>query len=175
MVRVWMVRHGETRWNAEHRFQGISDIALTDRGREQAKELAVRMGARSFDTVWSSDLIRAIETARIVFGEPRIDVRLRELDFGDIDGLTWSDLADEVREGLLEFRGFVAPNGEAVESLHDRVAEFMNELDSGDHVVVTHGGVVRMVSELCGVPAFPGHCEVTVVNWTNRRVLARDI
>lgn len=175
MVRVWLVRHGETQWNAEHRFQGISDIALTDRGREQAAELATRIGQRRFDAVWSSDLVRAVETARIVFGEPRIDRRLRELDFGDIDGLTWSDLSDEVRDGLLEFRGFEAPNGEAVEHLHDRVEEFMDELESGDHVAVTHGGVVRMVSELCGLPAFPGHCEVTVVNWTNRRVLARDI
>ena len=175
MVRVWLVRHGETQWNVEHRFQGISDIELTPRGREQAKELAVRMGDRRFDAVWSSDLSRAVETARIVFGEPRIDPRLRELDFGEIDGLTWSDLSDEVREALLEFRGFEAPNGEAVETLHDRVVEFMDELDSGDHVVVTHGGIVRMISELCGIPAFPGHCEVTVVNWSNRRVLARDI
>ena len=85
MIRVWMVRHGETQWNAEHRFQGISDIELIDRGREQAKELAVRIGERRFDSVWSSDLVRAVETARIVFGEPSIDVRLRELDFGDID------------------------------------------------------------------------------------------
>jgi probable phosphoglycerate mutase len=175
MIRVWLVRHGETQWNAEHRFQGVSDIALTDRGREQAAELALRIGDRSFDTVWSSDLIRAVETARIVFGEPTIDVRLRELDFGDIDGLRWSDLSDEVRESLLEFKDFVAPNGESVAAMYDRIAPFMDELAHGDHVVVTHGGVVRMVSELCGIPAFPGHCEVTVVNWTDRKVLSRDI
>lgn len=175
MIRVWLVRHGETQWNAEHRFQGVSDIELTDRGREQAKELADRIGGRHFDTVWSSDLVRAIETANIVFGDPSIDPRLRELDFGDIDGLRWSDLTDEAREALLEFSSFVAPNGESVSAMHDRIASFMDELDPGDHVVVTHGGVVRMISELCGIPAFPGHCEVTVVNWTDRKVLSRDI
>ena len=175
MIRVWLVRHGETRWNAEHRFQGISDIELNDRGREQAKELGQRIGDRRFDTVWSSDLSRAIETAQLVFGEPTIDARLRELDFGDIDGLTWSDLDDEVRESLLEFTDFIAPNGESVASMHDRVSAFMDELEPGEHVVVTHGGVVRMVSDLCGIPAFPGHCEVMVVNWTDRKVLSRDI
>ena len=175
MIRVWLVRHGETRWNEEHRFQGISDIELTDRGREQAKELAHRIGSREFDTVWSSDLVRAVETAAIVFGDSRIDGRLRELDFGDIDGLRWSDLSDEIREALLEFRTFTAPNGESVAAMESRVTSFMDELEPGDHVIVTHGGVVRMVSELCGIPAFPGHCEVTVVNWTDRKVLSRDI
>ena len=175
MIRVWLVRHGETQWNAEHRFQGMSDIELTDRGREQAKELAERLGDRRFETVWSSDLVRAVETADIVFGGSRPDERLRELDFGDIDGLRWSDLSDETREALLEFQSFTAPNGESVASLRDRVTSFMDELGPGDHVMVTHGGVVRMVSELCGIPAFPGHCEVTVINWTDRKVLSRDI
>lgn len=175
MIRVWLVRHGETQWNAEHRFQGVTDIPLTDRGREQAKELAERIGDRHFDTIWSSDLVRAVETANIVFGPPRIDTRLRELDFGDIDGLTWSDLSDEVREALLAFQGFEAPNGETVAEMFVRVGSFMDDLQSGDHVAVTHGGVVRMISELCGLPAFPGHCEVTVVDWSRRKVLARDV
>lgn len=175
MIRVWLVRHGETRWNEEHRFQGISDIELTDRGREQAEELADRIGSTHFDSIWSSDLVRAVETAAIVFGGSRVDERLRELDFGDIDGLRWSDLADETREALLEFRSFTAPNGESVAAMQLRVTSFMDELAPGDHVIVTHGGVVRMVSELCGIPAFPGHCEVTVINWTDRKVLSRDI
>lgn len=79
MVRVWLVRHGETRWNTERRLQGISDIELSDRGREQAEQLRLRLGGRSFDAVWSSDLLRAVETAEIIFGGPRIDARLREL------------------------------------------------------------------------------------------------
>jgi probable phosphoglycerate mutase len=116
-----------------------------------------------------------VETADIVFGGSRIDTRLRELDFGDIDGLRWSDLPDDTREALLQFRGFTAPNGESVSAMHDRVTAFMDELAPGDHVIVTHGGVVRMISELCGIPAFPGHCEVTVVNWGDRKVLSRDI
>ena len=175
MIRVWLVRHGETQWNVEHRFQGISDIELNRRGREQAKELGERLGDHHFEAVWSSDLVRAVETAAIIFGGSTVDTRLRELDFGDIDGLTWSDLSDDVRKSLLEFNDFNAPNGESVAMMRDRLIDFLDELDSGDHLVVTHGGVVRLISEICGLPAFPGHCEVTVVNWTERKVLSRDI
>ena len=175
MVRVWLVRHGETQWNVEHRFQGISDIELTDRGREQAKELGDRLGDRHFDAVWSSDLMRAVKTAEIVFGGSTIDSRLRELDFGDIDGLTWSDLSDETREALLEFDHFSAPNGESVADMRARVSGFLDDLVAGNHLVVTHGGVVRMISQMCGAPSFPGHCEVTVVDWTAQKLLSRDI
>ena len=156
MVRVWLVRHGETRWNTERRLQGISDIELSDRGREQAEQLRLRLGGRSFDAVWSSDLLRAVETAEIIFGGPRIDARLRELDFGDLDGLTWSDLGKEGRAAMLEFDSFVAPNGESAADMRARLLSFLNNLPPGDHLAVTHGGVVRPISEMCGAPAYPG-------------------
>lgn len=175
MVRVWLVRHGETRWNTERRLQGISDIELSDRGREQAEQLRLRLGGRSFDAVWSSDLLRAVETAEIIFGGPRIDARLRELDFGDLDGLTWSDLGKEGRAAMLELDSFVAPNGESVADMRARLLSFLNNLPPGDHLAVTHGGVVRLISEMCGAPAYPGHCEVTVINWTDHKLLSHDI
>jgi probable phosphoglycerate mutase len=171
MARVWFVRHGETSWNAAHRLQGISDVRLSDRGRAQAERLRLQLSRRSFDTVWSSDLSRARETAEIIWGEPIVDRRLRELNFGDLDGLTWMDLDTGTREALIEFDSFVAPKGESVAAMRVRITSFLDDLPDGDHLVVTHGGVVRLVSNLCGDPIYPRPCGIVGVDWSVRGLL----
>lgn len=168
---VWLIRHGETHWNEQRRFQGWTDTGLSATGRHQA-EIAKRYIARSvFDGVWASDLNRAVETARILAGEPVLDTRLRELDFGSLEGATWQDLDPTVRDALLEFDGFSAPHGETVDQLRLRVQSFMDELASGDHLVVTHAGVIRTILASCGVEAHPSHCQITEINWTEKKVL----
>lgn len=74
-----------------------------------------------------------------------LDERLREFDFGEIEGKRFDDLEDKIQKGLLLFDGFVAPGGEAVDTFRDRVAGFFAGLTHGRHLVVTHGGVIRLL------------------------------
>jgi probable phosphoglycerate mutase len=95
--------------------------------------------------VWSSDLTRAVETAQIAVGPPTQDGRLRELDFGELEGKGWDDLLPETRHALVAFDGFKAPGGESLDQLRFRIAAFVEELLPGDHLMVTHGGVARLL------------------------------
>ena len=100
--------------------------------------------------VWSSDLARAVETAKIAASPPTQDRRLRELDFGELEGKGWNDLLPEMRRALLAFEGFQAPGGESLDQLRFRVDEFVKELVPGEHLVVTHGGVARLLLRNAG-------------------------
>jgi probable phosphoglycerate mutase len=152
---LWLVRHGETDWSAAHRFCGWSDPPLSERGRAQARALRADLERRTFDSVVSSTSIRAIETARLAYGEPRPDERLRELDFGDIEGTTWLDCSPEVRAALADYETFSAPNGESVAQLMERVTACLRDLGPGDHLVVTHGGVIRFLLGRAGITDYP--------------------
>ena len=171
MVTVWLVRHGRTAWNADRRFQGWTDVPLDEIGRSQAIELRSELEGVSFNAIWSSDLSRAMETAELAAGPPTIDARLREMDFGDIEGSVWDQLDGETREGLKRFDGFVAPGGEAADAFQARVFEFLDELPAGRHLVVAHGGVLRAVGRVCGDERFPGHGDVLRVRWPDRILL----
>ena len=98
MTYLVLVRHGETVWHAENRYAGISDIALTTRGLEQAAQLAAWARTARLSAVWASTLSRAQLTAAAcaeVAGTPlRVDERLRELDFGAGEGLTSAQMRD---------------------------------------------------------------------------------
>jgi probable phosphoglycerate mutase len=144
--RLWLVRHGETDWSAGGRLNGWTDVALNAGGRRQARALATQLAGRRFVTVASSDLSRAAETARLAGTDPVLDRRLRELDFGSLEGSTWTDLSDPTRAALIGFDGFSAPDGETVEALRVRVLDFVRALAAGDHLVFTHGGVIRLLS-----------------------------
>jgi probable phosphoglycerate mutase len=152
---IWLVRHGATDWTAGRRFCGWSDPPLSERGRWQAKALRPRLDAYRFDSVMSSNSIRAVETARLAYGEPLQDERLRELDFGDIEGQTWAECSPDVRERLLDFDSFEAPNGESVAQLTARVTQVLSELREGRHLIVTHGGVIRVLMGSRGMESYP--------------------
>ena len=150
-VRVWLARHGATEWSASGRLTGWRDVPLSDAGREQAVDLRRRLDGRGFDSVRTSDLVRAVDTARIVAGAAVPDPRLRELDFGTLEGATWEELAPGVRRALMRFDGFEAPEGESVRDLRRRLVEAIAELPAGDHLIVTHGGVIRALVRNAGL------------------------
>lgn len=169
-IELWLIRHGETDWNSALRFQGWTDVELNDRGRSQAAVLAGLLDGVDFDSVWSSDLTRAVETATIVAGqEPIRDARLRELDFGRMEGSRWDQLDAATQAALREFDGFAAPDGESMADLEARVVEFLSGLPAGRHLLVSHGGVIRLLLRMCGSEGFPGHEDVTRVEWGARR------
>ena len=167
--RLWLVRHGETDWSAAGRFNGWTDIPLNTRGRRQARAVTGQLSGRRFVTVWSSDLRRAAETARLAETEPALDHRLRELDFGTLEGRTWAELSRRTREALIDFDAFTAPDGESVATMRDRVLEFVHALPAGDHLLFTHGGVIRLISrEGIEQVAKPGQVVVLDFHWWDR-------
>jgi broad specificity phosphatase PhoE len=146
------VRHGLTEWNASHRFQGQTDVPLNDRGRMQARAVARALRSESIDAVYSSDLSRALETARMVAKPHKIDVvteaRLREFDFGTWEGLTWDEIV-ATRPHLRDqqttaARRYTPEGGESFEAVRERVASFFDELETrgaqGRIAIVTHAG-----------------------------------
>jgi probable phosphoglycerate mutase len=144
-VRLWLVRHGATDWSDAGLLNGWTDVPLNERGRLQARSLAERLAGREFAGVWSSDLLRAKDTARLGVGEHKPDRRLRELDFGWLEGRRWEEWPAEVRDALSAFDGFCAPGGESVGELRRRLREFVGALRDGEHLVFTHGGVIRLL------------------------------
>jgi 2,3-bisphosphoglycerate-dependent phosphoglycerate mutase len=168
-VRLWLVRHGATDWSDAGRLNGWTDVPLTDGGRRQATALRERLARHRFAGVWSSDLARATDTARLAVGNHVADRRLRELDFGSLEGKTWGECPREVRDGLIAFHGFSAPGGESVPQLRSRVLEFIETLEEGDHVLFTHGGVVRLLLLEQGRNAPIGPGGVQIVRRRRRR------
>ena len=108
MSRIVLVRHGETIWHAENRYAGSSDIELSDRGRQQAQALASWARSADLSDLYVSPLRRARATARPVEEVLRIrstvDARLRELDFGEGEGLTSREMAERFPEKYAAFR-----------------------------------------------------------------------
>jgi probable phosphoglycerate mutase len=146
--RLFLVRHGETDWSATGRHTGWTDLPLNERGRAQARQLAVRLAAERFDRVFSSPLSRALETCRIVgLGDvATIDPDLREWDYGAYEGRT----TDEIRgqnPGWTIWAGG-APDGETIEDVAarlDRVIDRALERD-GDVAIFGHGHALRVLA-----------------------------
>jgi 2,3-bisphosphoglycerate-dependent phosphoglycerate mutase len=155
ILDIWCLRHAETDWTAAGRFCGWSDPPLNERGRRRAGALRELLHPIEFDSLVSSPSMRAVETARLAYGEPRRDPRLRELDFGELEGSTWTECSAEMRKRLADFDAFAAPQGETVRQLAERVSAALADLDAGRHLVVTHGGVIRLLLGRAGITSHP--------------------
>lgn len=158
--RVLLVRHGESIWNAEGRWQGSADPPLSAAGRAQAAELAELLRDERIDAVVTSDLVRASETAAIVadalgLAAPVVDARLRERDVGEISGHTreqieakWPGLLDQWRRGDLD----QMPGGET--DITPRVTAAIEAVATAPHgscvLVITHGGVIGAIDRWLG-------------------------
>lgn len=144
---LYLVRHGETDWNAERRIQGSTDIPLNDTGRRQAAATAVLLERRTFDAVVASPLSRALETGSVIAAHLGLDrpatyPGLAERAYGEAEGLT----NDEV---LARYPHDDIPGRESRAALLARVTETLGEIavryDGGSVVVATHGAVIRSV------------------------------
>jgi len=157
-MKLILVRHGETGWVRQGRYQGSSDVPLNDRGLRQGRALASLFRVDPPFAVYSSELTRARQTAKLI-GQScgrrvRVDRRLNEVSFGRWEGKFHDQIAAQDPEAAR--RWYQArwssrpPGGESLNSLKERVVAFLNELlekfsnRSGSCVVVTHGGPIRM-------------------------------
>jgi alpha-ribazole phosphatase len=159
-----LVRHGETDWNRDGRWQGHADTSLNDRGREQARALAEELGSEDVAVVYSSDLSRARETAEIIaapLGRPvEIDARLREVDVGGWSGLTMAEIDARFPEEVSRWRAEEATHafdgGETYAAMGERVVAAVEEIAERHRdeqvVVVLHGGPIRaLLARAAGV------------------------
>lgn len=165
VVRLWLVRHGDTEWSERGLLCGWADVPLSQSGLDQARQLRPRIAGRRFDGVWTSDLARARDFAHLAFDGAAPDRRLREIDFGTLEGRTFDECDPETQTALLDFDGFAAPGGESVQSLETRLRGFLGDLVQGDHLVFTHGGVIRLLHRLRGLSHSPKNGELVVLDW----------
>jgi alpha-ribazole phosphatase len=163
-MRLTLVRHGATEWNVTRRFQGHSDIPLSAEGRAQAAAVASSLAEEKIDVIYSSDLSRALETARTIALphdlEVVSDARLREFHFGEWEGLTWPEIMatrPHLQESAWKKAHLYAPEGgETYDAVWARVRAFYRDLlaTAPEHaIVVSHAGVLHAmldVAELSG-------------------------
>ena len=176
MLQVYLVRHGETQWNAERRIQGQSDSPLTAKGEQQAMQVATRAKERGITHIISSDLGRTRRTAEIIAQACGCDIifdsRLRELNMGVLEKRHIDSLTEEEENwrrqlvnGPVDGR---IPAGESMQELSDRVnaaLESCRDLPQGSRpLLVSHGIALGcLVSTILGLPA-----------WAERRLRLRN-
>ena len=167
MLQVYLVRHGETQWNAERRIQGQSDSPLTAKGEQQARQVAERARTLGITHIISSDLGRTQQTARIIADACGCDIildpRLRELDMGVLEKRHVDSLTDEevgwrrtLVNGTEDGR---IPDGESMQELSVRVQAALGDclkLPEGSRpLLVSHGIALGcLVSTILGLPAY---------------------
>jgi probable phosphoglycerate mutase len=191
MTDLVLVRHGETTWHAENRYAGVSEVRLSRRGMEQAAWLAAWASSAGLSAIWSSPLGRALDTARPcadLAGLPvHVDARLRELDFGDGEGLTAGEMSRRFPAALAAFAidpiAYHLPGGEDpvgamerfVACLHD-IAEINPERRV---LVLTHSTVLRLaLCHLLGTPLEDyrrryhavGNCALTEIRLNGQQI-----
>ena len=185
MTTLLLLRHGETDWNRDGRWQGHSDTQLNEEGRQQARRVAAQLA--DIDVIYASDLARARETADIIAAElgldVRIDARLRERSFGAWEGLTAPEIEEQFAEDLASWRlgdGAGPHDAEPFDVFAARIHDFVDEV-VGRHpdktvLVVGHGGSIRVIHALAsGLDYVRDHRLIPgVANCAVARYAARD-
>ena len=184
-MKIYILRHGETTLNSKGVMQGQLDEPLNENGRKLAALSGQAMKGVHFDECISSPFIRATETAEIILRESgnavdmKTDDRIREINFGDMEGKSISEMGNEGYQFYMDpfnFAGF--PNGERIKDVCERAQAFLKELISRDdgkvHLISTHGCAMRaMVNYLKDDPSdywyghAPYNCSFTIVETEN--------
>ena len=157
---LYVFRHGESVGNQQRLFSGWCQLKLTDKGIQQAEALRDRLNGLTFDRAYSSDLVRAVETAHIVLPQMSViqDADLREVNVGILAGRKLTDCQQEYGEKLeisRRTRDFSPFGGENSQALMDRAASFLNRVSQveADRIAVfCHEGIIKgMLSAVMGV------------------------
>ncbi len=168
MLRLILARHGETEYNKQGRYQGQIDMSLNDTGRQQAAKLEKRLAQEEIHAIYSSDLPRAWETATTVaslHGLPVLaEPRLREMDFGEWEGLTYAKIQERYPQLLADWEAdllnVAPPGGETLSQVVVRVQATLDEITRAHSdqtvLLLSHGGPLRVLLCLAlGLPPVP--------------------
>jgi alpha-ribazole phosphatase len=155
--RVWLIRHGQTDWNTQHRWQGHVPTSLNAHGHTQARALGAHLQHEHIGEVYSSDLPRALQTAQPIAAyrntQPIIDSRFREVNVGVFQALFPDELEELYPTELAAWRSgdrdYAPPGGESRNAMTKRaMAAFHDVANSSKHdgiAIVTHGGTIRLM------------------------------
>ena len=156
-TEIILIRHGQTEWNSQQRMQGHSNSDLSSVGQAQIQALGQWMHNVPFDLIYSSDSLRAKQTAEAITQfsghELKIDLRLREKNLGVFEGLTSEEAKERHPEVFRLFKTagskYVIDEGESTQQLQDRALEIVEEIrikhPEERVLLVTHGGFIRVV------------------------------
>lgn len=161
-TRLLIVRHGQTAWNADGRFMGQRDVPLDETGRAQAMAVARRLADERPATIYSSDLVRARDTARAIQEsiasrpELKLEPRLREMSFGDWQGKTYAEIRETDPVGLARWESeqfsMAPPKGETLMTFAGRIRAAYQEICAAHPeqtvIVVAHGGSLQVLIAL---------------------------
>ncbi|MHB1418792.1 MAG: alpha-ribazole phosphatase [Bacillota bacterium] len=157
MTRVILVRHGQTVWNQDGRFQGHTNVELSEDGKKQARQLAHALKKEKVTAVYTSDLSRAKSTAQIIASdfdlEEQVILELKEINFGRWEGLTYREINEKFSELAAVWRSKPAtvqiPGGESFKEVMDRASLAVEQLvlrhPKETVVVVSHGATIRTI------------------------------
>jgi len=165
-IKLILVRHGETAWNQERRIQGgSSDVELSEEGKQQAARVGLALKNTEIDAIYSSPLRRALDTAQAIAGYHKLKVQiepdLREMEVGELEGVSIADLGTSFGQFLLNWRQGLGteklPGGESMVELADRVWAIIQSIksrhDQGNIVVVSH--FFTCVATICKALGWP--------------------
>ncbi|HOO74229.1 MAG TPA: histidine phosphatase family protein [Tepiditoga sp.] len=154
MKELYIVRHGETLWNIEKRFQGCSNSELSELGKNQAKHMHNFFISYNFDYIISSPLKRAMDTAKIIkpFSVVNADDNIKEINLGNLEGKTYFDL-DQSNSQIMNFwenpDKYIPDGGETFKEFEERISYFLNNVLSGygdgKFLIISHGVAIRMM------------------------------
>ena len=149
---IYVIRHGQTELNSRGVLQGRSDRPLNETGIAQAREAAERLSGIRFDRVYTSPLMRAMQTAQILAPDivPVVDERLIEMDYGPYEGADLNHLPPEVLRFFSDFAHNPAPAGmEALEAVVHRAGDFLEErCRTGENILIsTHAIAMKGILE----------------------------
>lgn len=187
-MRFFLIRHGETDWNREGRFQGQRDTALSEKGRAQARKAASALAAHKFEGVVSSPLARALDTAREICAKGGQDLSveiiegLTEINHGDWEGLLASEVRERWNERLTLWHSapetvtMPGPGGESLEDVRARSVAEVEKIAArytGDVAAALHDAVIKVL--LCHYLGAPlssfwrfqiANCSLTIIEFS---------
>jgi alpha-ribazole phosphatase len=152
-MKMFLIRHGETDFNRQKRYQGHTDIALNMAGLQQAKALSRRLSKERIDKIYTSTLLRAENTARIIANERTIEIvpceMLMEIDFGAFEGLTFEEIASLYPHWQSNNFDFTCHGGENLVQLAQRIESFNDKIKresaASSIAVISHAGCLRVL------------------------------
>lgn len=158
-----LIRHGLTMLNEQLRYGGSTDVGLSERGIYETQRYAQYYKEMPFDSVYVSPLKRTVQTAEMITNTYHKDERLREMDFGIFEGMTYQEISSrfpkESGQWQQDFVHYRIPHGESLADVFERTKSFINDIclkkDKDKVLIVTHAGIIRCALSMAfGNPEF---------------------